>query len=331
MKTSSLKSLYIYYMSKLMITTLLVAALILQNCSTDSTSVQQDIETRGPYITVLGIAQDAGYPQAGCQKDCCKKVHQGKIPGASVVSLGLVSSKKLYWLFDATPDVRFQLQMIGNQIGKPGAMPEGIFLTHAHIGHYTGLIHFGREVMGTDNQPVYVLPRMDTFLRDNGPWSQLVTLENIRLEPIQFESEIALIDQLTVRAIQVPHRDEYSETAGYVISSGARSLLFIPDIDKWELWDQDILEWIRKVDYALLDGSFYANGEIPGRDMSLIPHPFVEESLKKLEPLNSEERKKVFFIHFNHTNPLLDPSSEAHTFLRSQGFGIAKEGQILEL
>jgi len=33
------------------------------------------------------------------------------------------------------------------------------------MGHYTGLMHFGREVMGTNNLPVYAMPKMKTLWR----------------------------------------------------------------------------------------------------------------------------------------------------------------------
>ncbi len=123
----------------------------------------------------------------------------------------------------------------------------------------------------------------------------------------------------------VPHRDEFSETVGFFIEGPNKSALFIPDIDKWQLWDQNIKKWIKKVDYAFLDGTFYQNGEIPGRDMSEIPHPFIEESLELFEKLPAKEKEKVYFIHFNHTNPVLNSSSAAYQEVIKKGLNIARE------
>ena len=61
----------------------------------------------------------------------------------------------------------------------------GIFLTHAHMGHYTGLMWLGKEVMGAAKVPVHAMPRMAAYLRSNGPWSQLVKLENIELREMR--------------------------------------------------------------------------------------------------------------------------------------------------
>ena len=111
----------------------------------------------------------------------------------------------------------------------------------------------------------------------------------------------------------MPHRDEYSETVGYVISGPNKSALFIPDIDKWEKWKLDINAEIKKVDYALLDATFFDEKEINNRDISEIPHPFIIESMKKFEMMTPEEKNKIIFIHFNHTNPVLKDQRESTT------------------
>jgi len=234
-----------------------------------------------------------------------------------------------YWIIDATPDFREQLHLLQSNYADYSF--GGIFLTHAHVGHYTGLIHLGREVMGSKTIPVYTMPRMSHFLKNNGPWSQLVTLNNIDLVPILSDSTIELNNKLVITPLLVPHRDEFSETVGYKVSGVSASLLFIPDIDKWNKWDRNILDEIQSVDHALLDGTFYQNGEIPGRDMALIPHPFIEESLQLFDQMDKADRAKVKFIHFNHTNPVLDPSSVAYKTIINNGFSIAYEGEKLPL
>ena len=284
-----------------------------------------------PYLVILGTAQDAGYPQAACQKECCQFHWAGEQARLSPACLGLVdpvSQKK--WLFEATPDIKWQLQNWSQIHQQKALLPNGIFLTHAHIGHYSGLMQLGREVIGSKDVPVFALPWMRTFLNQNGPWSQLVKLENIQLKPIAFEQPVFLSDSIKVTAIQVPHRDEFSETAGFWIQGPSKSALFIPDIDKWVLWDYKIEEWLAKVDYAFLDGTFFENGELPNRDMSEIPHPFMEETMNQLSKLPIDQKKKVHFIHFNHTNPVIWQEAARKKVLEA-GFQIAREGQIIEL
>ncbi len=281
---------------------------------------------QNPNITVLGVAQDAGYPQANCKKDCCKPVWKGEVPRKHVSCIALIDPpNNKAWIFDATPDFKDQLYQL--QQAYPGIDLAGIFLTHAHIGHYTGLMHLGREAMGAKEIPVFAMPTMKKYLESNGPWSQLVHLKNIQVHSLRADSTIIIGEHFKITPTQVPHRDEYSETVGFKIQGLQKSALFIPDIDKWQKWDRDILEQIRKTDIAFLDGSFFENGEIPGRDMSLIPHPFIEESMEVFSPLQEKEKSKVHFIHFNHTNPVLNSNSKAYQEVIQNGFKISAEGK----
>jgi pyrroloquinoline quinone biosynthesis protein B len=280
------------------------------------------------YVMVLGVAQDAGYPQMNCKKECCKQAWENPELKRTTSCLAIVDPiSKEQWIIDATPNIKEQLQILKQKTGTEKL--DGILLTHAHMGHYTGLMHFGREVMGTDNLPVFAMPKMTTFLEENGPWSQLVELENINLQKLKSDSTFSLNENIKVKPFLVPHRDEFSETVGYEILINEKTLLFIPDIDKWEKWKTDITELIKKVDYAFLDATFYKNGELK-RDMSEIPHPFVEESMELFSELPENDKQKVHFIHFNHTNPLLIEGSTAQKEVLKKGFNLAKEGQIIK-
>ena len=280
-----------------------------------------------PYITVLGIAQDGGAPHAGCQKECCADRWNDPNKRLMVVSLGIVDpNSNQTWMIEATPDFSKQLEML---TGNDGDKLNGIFLTHAHIGHYTGLIHLGREVMGTKSIPVYAMPKMTKFLRSNGPWNQLIDLENIKIKKLNDGKKIELNKRISITPFRVPHRDEFSETVGYRIEGPNKSLIFIPDIDKWEKWDEDIVNIASENEYSLIDGSFFVNGEIPGRDMSEIPHPFIVESMEALN--NITNKSGIHFIHLNHTNPALTIGSDAQNAINEAGFNIAKRNQIFKL
>jgi len=178
---------------------------------------------------------------------------------------------------------------------------------------------------------VWAMPRLDSFLRSNGPWSQLVSLHNIKLDQLKADSTIHLNGSFSVTPIIVPHRDEFSETVGFTIQTDKKKILFIPDINKWEKWNRNIITEISKCDLALLDGTFYKNGELPARDMSEIPHPFVEESMKIFDSLPAKEKSKIVFIHFNHTNPLLKKTSSEKDKVKAAGLGVAEEGMTIEL
>lgn len=288
--------------------------------------------TEGVQLTVLGNVQDAGSPQINCFKDCCKNLHVRPDFQRMVSSLGLVdATHQKKYLLDATPDLSRQWYYL-QQEGFPSRRPlDGIFLTHAHTGHYTGLMQLGKEAMNAERVPVFAMPRMLQFLKNNGPWSQLVTNENILLQPIFADSSVSLSPQLTITPLLVPHRDEYSETVGYHIIGPEKSALFIPDIDKWHKWNKLIVDEIQKVDYAFLDATFYDAEEINNRDISQIPHPFVIESLQLFSKLPGAEKDKIWFIHFNHTNPLLKAGSVESKKVLDAGFHIAQFGDTFFL
>ena len=287
-----------------------------------STSVEElDVS-----LILLGTLQDAGAPQINCNKKCCQGLFEQADLVRRVSSLGLLdfNTQKKY-LFDATPDISKQLHALKKASPiATSSIVDGIFLTHAHIGHYTGLMYLGKEAVNATEVSVFAMPKMSSFISNNGPWSQLVTNRNIALQPLVANQPISLSPTLQVTPFLVPHRDEYSETVGYLIEGPHKKALFIPDIDKWNQWELNLTTELKKVDYAFLDATFYSAKELGNRDMSQIPHPSVLETIQTLKDLSMEERAKVIFTHFNHTNPLLDSTSEATKKVLALGFKIGR-------
>ncbi len=285
-------------------------------------------------LVLLGTLQDAGSPHIACKKDCCKDLFDQPDENRQVISLGLIDKQmNKKYMFDATPDISRQMKALKMKAGAKNAkeIVDGIFLTHAHIGHYMGLAYLGKEATGAKDVKVYAMPRMKSYLETNGPWSQLVTENNIDLQEIASGQPIALSPSIKVTPFLVPHRDEFSETVGYKIIGPNKSALFIPDIDKWDKWEKDIVDEIKQVDYAFLDATFFSGKEINNRDISLIPHPFIIESFEKFKGLNKEERRKIVFIHFNHTNPVINSNSSEAKEVIDQGFNIGQIHTVYDL
>ena len=280
----------------------------------------------GVSLILLGTLQDAGAPQLNCNKKCCQGLFEQANSSRKVSSLGLLdfNTQKKY-IFDATPDISSQLHALkkASKIA-PSSIVDGIFLTHAHIGHYTGLMYLGKEAVNASEISVFAMPKMSSFLSNNGPWSQLVANRNIEIQSLVANQAISLSPSLQVTPFIVPHRDEYSETVGYLIEGPNKKALFIPDIDKWNQWELDLKTELKKVDYAFLDATFYSAKELGNRDMSQIPHPSVLETMEALKDFSIEQRARVIFTHFNHTNPLLNRESEASKNVLALGFKIGR-------
>jgi len=279
-------------------------------------------------LVVLGTVQDGGSPHIMCLKSCCTNLSSEEKAARQVTALGLSFGTTDYYLFEASPNITLQMQQM-HALGHLNLA--GIFLTHAHVGHYMGLLYLGREAWGANKIPVYAMPKLRAFLRENGPWSQLVDLENITLQALENKQPQQLPQMTKVTPLVVPHRDEFSETVGYYIAGPNKTALFLPDIDKWSKWEEDISEVIKAVDYAFIDASFYDAAEINYRPIAEIPHPFVIETFKQLKELEKKDREKVFFIHMNHTNPMLDPEREATKKVRALGFSVARIGDTFSL
>jgi pyrroloquinoline quinone biosynthesis protein B len=274
----------------------------------------------GVEAILLGIAQDGGVPQAGCSCDHCRQAHADPALRQGVACLGLADrTAGKSWLIDATPDFREQLHALQKWV--PDCPLAGIALTHAHVGHYTGLIHLGREAVNTQGLPLYVSARMAGFLKETAPWSQLVALGNVELRILTPDREVPLSPRLWLTPVAVPHRDEYSDTLAFVVRGPQRRLFYCPDIDGWDRWDRDLRQVVDQVDVALLDGTFFSIGELPGRDVAQIPHPLATDTAER----SAGTDREVTLIHLNHSNPLLRPGPERE-WLATRGIGVGVAG-----
>ncbi len=289
-------------------------------------------EETGVLVQILGTAQDGGLPQIGCYCTNCVRARKKSRFSRLISSLALIDlHEKKYFLLDATPDIRLQSDIILNRLGveKQGKRnaPHAILLTHAHIGHYTGLMFYGYESMSTERLPVHCTSRMGQFLSENGPWSLLVQLNNISLHTLLPGKKYSLTPRISLTPFLVPHRNEYSDTLGFRISGENKNLLYIPDIQSWEAWSRSIVEETERADFALLDGTFYSPEELPGRDIAKIGHPMIKTSLKKLGGVAQKGRTQIYFTHLNHTNFALDPEGDARKEIIDSGFRLASDGK----
>jgi pyrroloquinoline quinone biosynthesis protein B len=277
----------------------------------------------------LGNAQDAGLPQAGCSCANCQAAWADPALRRHAACLGLLDEAAgLFFLVDASPDLREQLHRM--QALAPGARLGGVLLTHAHMGHYTGLLHLGFEAMAAQGVPLWGTRRMLDYLAANAPWRQLMDQGNVTPRELTPDVDVALTPALSARPLPVPHRAEWSDTMAFVIRGLHQKILYVPDIDNWEAWaappyGRDLRAVVEGVDAALLDGTFYSADELPGRDVSRIGHPLVTETAARL----AGTRANVYFTHLNHSNPLHRVGPERE-WLNTQGMGVAEEGTQLD-
>ena len=280
-------------------------------------------------VTVLGTAQDGGRPQPGCVRACCRGL--GQEDRRFPVALGITDEQGRGHLIEATRALGEQLELWGH--------PEvcTVLLTHAHFGHVDGLGLFGRETLNARGLSLRASPSMLALVEATPAWALLLEQGVFSPTPLSPLAATALSDTLTVEAVHVPHRAELSDMHAFVVRGPHRSLLFLPDHDRWETTlaahgCSSVREWLRRleVDVALLDGTFWSGNELSGRHQDEVPHPPVEETLARLGPRRSGD-PEVVFIHLNHTNPLHDSTSREHQRVLDLGWAVGHQGMTFSL
>lgn len=290
------------------------------------------------YALVLGSVQDAGFPQVGCYTERCEagRVLQRTDSPRYVSSLALVEpAAERFYLVDATPDLTRQVDLIAESAFRRRSAErrpfDGIFLTHAHVGHYLGLALLGHEGMGMQRTPVYCSAAMAAFLAANQPWKYLVDQDRVALRPLEFDHWHRVDPLLEVQLWPVPHRDEFSDTVGFVFRGPDATLLYLPDINSWSRWERGLTESVKSVDVALLDASFWSLDELPGRTVEEVPHPLVTQTMDLLQGVADAGTTRVVLTHLNNSNPVLDDGGPEQAEVLRRGFEIAREGMVFPL
>lgn len=263
-------------------------------------------------VIVLGTAQDGGNPQLGSP---------GRGRPRLVSSIAVVLEDGTTLLADVTPDVRAQVRHLERNAAyrrrsSPNAV-DHITLTHGHMGHYAGLVHFGREAHNADGLPAWVTPSMAEYLGSNQPWRALIEGHHLDIREGFGPWDIA--DGLSIRLLPVPHRAEFTDTVGVSINDHT---LFLPDIDSWDAWP-DAEEEVARHRVCLLDASFASMDEIPGRSIADIPHPLIEDTLVRFGHLAADRR--LILTHLNHSNPANEPESAVAQHIGAAGFEVAND------
>ena len=281
-----------------------------------------DPSSESPWLIVLGTAQDAGVPQAGCLKACCDWARSDPSRRRLPACLGIVDPRnRKRWIIDCTPSFPEQLALLDRH-SDPDWGLAGIFLTHAHMGHYTGLIHLGREAMDIRDITLWCSSKMRAFLRANAPWAGLLNDGNVTPREIIDGEPFALSKGVSVLPYQVPHRAEFTDTYAFLFSGDRQRLFYFPDIDSWDGLTFDIDNILKAGDTVLLDGSFFSEEELPHRDMALIPHPLVTDTVGRY----ANKPYDLVLIHLNHTNPIWRASPQQE-WIMSQGAVVGERGQ----
>lgn len=291
-----------------------------------------DQHESGVTAVVLGTMQDGGLPHIGCECPRCQAALAKPALARYAASLAVIDRRRentAVWIIDVTPDIKWQLAMLAAELGphaqRDGRLrqPDGLFLTHAHLGHIGGLPQLGPEAMAVHDLPLYATPGLVALLQETTLWRPAISRFSLR--PIVPGSTMELAPVLSLTALAVPHRDEWDVgTVAYRIKGPQRTLLYLPDIDSWELWPEAQTN-VKTADMALLDASFYSVDELGGRQP--VAHPLVPDTLERFKDVPGQ----LILTHINHSNPILDENSDQHKAVTQAGALIARRGLVMNL
>ncbi|MCJ7479159.1 MAG: MBL fold metallo-hydrolase [Candidatus Nanohaloarchaeota archaeon QJJ-7] len=262
---------------------------------------------------ILGSAQDGGVPHLRCSCDACQAAREDPNKQRYATALKVYDEEKgVNYLFDASPDIRFQL---GDEF------MDGIFISHGHLGHVTGLLYLGKESINSNMTDVYCSESAADFLKENYPYRLLVDRNNIVLNTFEENGHENLMG-MKVDFVPVIHRYVPTDMHAFRIKTDDTNLFYMTDIDHWT---DDAIKEVESADVAIIDGCFWSQEEIDRYER--VPHPPIKESLEIFEDTDTD----IIFTHINHTNPVLDPESEERKKVEEAGFRIAEEGMEIEL
>ena len=267
-------------------------------------------------VEVLGNVQDGGVPHLGCDCDVCKNARENPGEQKFVSSLLLKENEdenSARYLVEASPDIRMQL--------SGGEYIDGVFIPLATLGHLTGLQYFGPEGPDASDLSVYCCEEVEDFMMKNDPYRLLIDRDNLEMQSFSDGDKVDLQGG-SVESRQFYHQHVNYSTTGYMIEGEDRKLFYLADITEFT---EEIEACIEEADVALIDGTFWSEDEI-GR-YEEVPHPEIRRSLDQFEDLDT----KIYFIHMNHTNPVLREASEEREELEERGFSVADQGHEFQL
>tara|TARA_B100000767_G_C19705113_1_gene510177 strand:- start:596 stop:1333 length:738 start_codon:yes stop_codon:yes gene_type:complete len=245
--------------------------------------------------------------------------------------LGVHSDEGTNILVEATRHLGDQFTLWGQ------TRVDHLLLTHAHFGHVDGLGLFGRETLSAQGIHLHVSEEMYHLVDQTPQWNLMVQQGVFEIQTFAVGSALFNQGSLKIEPVRIPHRDELSDMHAFIIRGPNKSLLFLPDHDTWDETlavhnSTSIREWLSKmnVDIALIDGTFWSEDELGGRNQAHVPHPPVLQTLKMLDEKKDGD-PEILFTHLNHTNPLYNQGGEQMRQVSKQGWGVAHQGQRFTL
>ena len=301
-------------------------------------------------VRVLGSGAGGGFPQWNCNCQNCHRLRNGEINAVARTQSSIaVSSDQNNWvLFNASPDIRAQIEACPGLQPKTGTRDTGIkaiILIDSQIDHTTGLLIlregtplniYCSEMVKQDLSSGFPIFKMlDDYcgvnhhpIALNGSSFEIPGIDDLRFWPHSLKSKAPPYS---------PHRHDPhdGDNIGVTIEqiSTGRKLYYSPGLGQIE---PHVHQAMQDADCVLVDGTFWREDEMQhagtghkkARDMGHLPQSGDNGMLKVLGDLPQTRR---ILIHINNTNPILDEDSEQRKSVESAGIEVSFDGMEIDL
>jgi pyrroloquinoline quinone biosynthesis protein B len=290
-------------------------------------------------VRVLGSAAGGAVPQWNCHCEICEAARAGaRARPRTQSSLAIRGDDGPWYLVNASPDLREQLEPLAAVGGVRASPIAGVLLTDAEIDHTAGLL-----LMRESPAPlrIYGEAGIRRALSDGYPVLRVLerysgtewhTLERGR--PHALTGSSLVVEPFAAGGDAPRYFDGELEASGLVFSDGDRRLTYVPGLARL---DEHVITRLAASDVVLVDGTFWHDDDLArqgiasarsARDMGHVPLAGPGGTLEVLAGL---ERPRKVLVHINNTNPvLLEDSPERAQVVRA-GVEVAYDGLEVDL
>jgi pyrroloquinoline quinone biosynthesis protein B len=300
-------------------------------------------------VRLLGTSAGGGFPQWNCACRVCQAAREGAATPRLQSSIAVSADGARWFLLNASPDVRFQIEAFAPLRPPRGALRgsgiEAVLLTNADLDHTLGLLLLregGRlriHASAPTRRSLQSGLRLPSLLEAYGGADFVEPPKQLKPLLLADGSESGLL----FMAFSVPGKPpRYLESiraftrydnVGYRLEDSATKgrLLFIPDLGAI---DTAVERQLAQCDLLLFDGTFWDEREMlplggrPAAAMAHLPVGGTSGSLRLLAPLPIP--RKVY-VHINNSNPMLLNHSPERELVTTAGLEIGEDGMELEL
>ena len=301
-------------------------------------------------IRVLGSGAGGGFPQWNCNCHNCKRLRFGQMKGrARTQSSIAVSTDNENWLlFNASPDIRAQLEVFSGMWPKHGLRDTGIkavLLIDSQIDHTTGLLML-REGKPLD---IYCTEMVKQDLTTGFPiFNMLSHYCTVNHHPIPIDGSSFTMPAIhdlrfythSLKSKAPPysphrHNPHDGDNIGVIVEqiSTGKKLYYAPGLGEIET---HVLAAMQQADCLLVDGTFWHEDEMIEQNLSLkkaaeMGHLPQSGEHGMISVLNTLDKPRKILIHINNTNPILDDDSVQRKTLEAADIEVAYDGLEIDL